>query len=256
MRQQEAPTRLLSLMMKVCFFVLGLLGLSGGAHAAVVVVPSLTTSGDRSNAPAPRVVSAAETTVNLEDRAGLTPGESIQITVTTTSPVVWTGAFVYGQQGDLTFSIQGTLSLVVGGDAAGTTARFGNTYTGPREGSSASGYQIGPLLPELTLIVPWETDLSAVVLGLAQDTILTGGGAALTSSSLTIAEGKDSTLLGSIHLRLQSIPEPSVVLLAALAVGGAGGRRRRAQVDLPRRLPDRLRLNGLRRSPLRFGSPD
>ena len=189
-------------------------------EATIVTLPTLSTGWNRDTGPGqPRVETESSYVVDIDDRAGLIPGQAIQITISSPDSFLWVGGFHLGG-GHTTISAKANLSLLLGGETVSTNASLFEDFgvvpaTGPGV-SDPAGFINGPVLPDLVLVVPWDTDLSEATLIFEQDSEITGPGSYFNHSEIGLTGG---VVIGDSQLsfNLQSIPEPSGTLLFAVA---------------------------------------
>ena len=210
------------------------------AGAASVAIPALTTSW-QSEFPVSgpqrlsRVQSSTEYVFDLNDRTGLTPGRAMEIVVSF-APVyaewgsLWLGVFSL-EPGPLTITAQGRLELFAGGQSVFTNTlstvigESTESTTGYMSASSdIAGFVAGSQPGDLRLVVPWDTDLTALRLVWSQDTTHSNGG--MSSSTLSIGAGQ-AAVAGLGLLSVRSIPEPSLPALVLLTAVATTGTRRR-----------------------------
>ncbi len=186
------------------------------ARAATVVVAGFQ-SVHTGNAAA-LVSGTGSTTVNLSDTTGLTPGAPIRVTVAASEPL-WTGKLsVGGGPSDLQWDA--ALKVIIGADsdADSVTWRLTGDFE-PSDPVFGFGFA-GGVIPMLELVVPWGTDLSAVVVeGMHSVQFAVGPGSIGPESTV-----KHQTLT----VTTATVPEPAT--LASLLVGAlaCGFRRRRS----------------------------
>jgi len=198
------------------------------AQAGIIVLPTFETLWDRgSEAGQAQVSSEQSYEVDLDLREGLTPGMPIQITVSSQEAFIWFGGF-HLTAGPTTLSSEAKLTLTLGDSSQSVSASlfedFGDLppYNDGQGGmiSDPAGYITGSLLPDLVLVVPWETDLSKASFTFGQESEITGEGQYWNQSRLYFTGGvanADSPL----QVSFQTVPEPgsaSLIFLAGFAL--------------------------------------
>ena len=204
-------------------------------HAGTIILPTFGTEWDRESEPGQaKVITETSYEIDLDDRTGLIPNQPIKITISSPDRLLWIGGF-HIEGGDTELSINTDLSLMLGGNTSSVSALIYQNF-GDLTGLNVSGngdmfsdpvgfYQ-GPILPEISLIVPWDTDLSKAVINFGQDAEITGAGNYFNQSSIFLTGG---TAEGTSVLSFNavSVPEPGSALLITLAGIGVLARRRR-----------------------------
>ena len=204
--------------------------LAGAVRAASVSVPGFSTSAS-SPTLASRLSSSTTRLLNLNDRTGLTSGEPISIRVTSREPMLWTGTFNYSP-GPVVLDVTGTLGLFAGQSGASVSRSFLHfDFTAPNENGAVtdvSGFNFGDSFNTLELLVPWETDLSAVQLVLSQEATATNGGFRSSDLHTSVEASSTAQRISTVPFQIEvtSIPEPSVVLLGLSALSLLLGRSR------------------------------
>ncbi|MGI8603816.1 MAG: hypothetical protein ACR2OZ_12585 [Verrucomicrobiales bacterium] len=223
----------------MCFYLSAILlgcGLSFSGRAASVIVPGFSTS--QSSATLAELTSSTTRTINLNDRTGLAVGKPIAIRVTATDPTSWGGIFNYSP-GPVVLDVTATLGVFVGQD--GVSASFSLLhfdFVAPNDGvvSDVGGFNLGPSFGVLELVVPWETDLSAVQLVLSQNATATNGGFRESNVFTSVAASSTAQNIAALPLQIEvvSVPEPSAMLLVLPATALLGCFRRRAGAGVSR----------------------
>ena len=142
------------------------------APAATIVVDNLATDFHGQSA-----LIHATNTVHLDlSRFGdLAPGEPIRLTLSATAPLLWLGGFWLGETG-VSFEHNAVLELTVGADSVSASyswrvPEIGFMDPGPQPPNTSNivGFVSGPRPDDLSLVVPWGTDLSDVQVTLVED---------------------------------------------------------------------------------------
>jgi hypothetical protein len=188
------------------------------SQAASVVIPGFSTS--QSSETLAQLTSSATRTIDLNDCTGLAVGKPIAIRVTVTDPTLWSGIFNYAP-GPVVLDVTATLGVFVGQNGVSDSrALLHFDFVAPNDGvvSDVAGFNLGPSFGALELVVPWETDLSAVQLVLSQNATATNGGfrASNVFTSVAASSTAQNVIARPLQIQVASIPEPSVVLLLSL----------------------------------------
>ncbi|QJE98545.1 hypothetical protein [Luteolibacter luteus] len=189
---------------------------AGSLHGATVSLGQL--SADYSGAALSTIGTEGFSSSNLSDLTGLTPGQSIQISFTPNQATAWEGFFYYNE-GQVAINWRAQIEISVGGHTTNYTDlwTFGPSPAIGGEGG-VSGSNSGPTPITHSLVVPWGTDLSAVVITIRDLSSISGSaGAYFTDSKMTLS---GATLVTT------SVPEPSGIFLGLMPAALLLHRRR------------------------------
>jgi hypothetical protein len=174
--------------------------------------------------------------LDMSELGDLTRDEPISLTLSATAPLLWLGVMTLGPSG-VSLEHGAILQLTVGTHSISASYSWRYPDTGfidpgpqPPNVSDIAGFSLGPRPNDLTLVVPWGTDLSDVQVTLVEDSLLTGTGSAYSQSRIAFTGETTTGPTGSAPLLVvQSVPEPNTfgLITGCLGLFGRPSRRRR-----------------------------